>query len=71
MQDNKKEEPSADEVQSTRQYKKKFRRGPDVSSLVFMYCAGSGLCEGPITSSEESDCVCVCIIVCDLNSKAT
>jgi len=35
-------------------------------------CVGSGLCDGLITHSEESYrvCVCVCLIVCDLETSA-
>ena len=32
-------------------------------------CVGSGLCDEPITHSEESYPVCVCIIVCDLETS--
>ena len=34
--------------------------------LVFfvMWCVGSGLCDGLITSSEESYQMCVCVCVC-------
>jgi hypothetical protein len=44
------------------------------SSPIFVVCrVGSGLCDGLITRSEESYCVCVCVslsvclIVCDLD----
>jgi hypothetical protein len=44
----------------------------DVSSVVFaVFCAGSAVCDGPITYPEESYrvcvcvCVCVCVIVCN------
>ena len=43
-----------------------------MSSLVFIVCgAGSDLCDGLITRSEESYwvCVCVCVSVCDLQTS--
>jgi len=40
-----------------------------------VFCVGSGLCDGLITSSEESYwlcvCVCMCLIVCDIETSTT
>ena len=49
-----------------------FLWGHGCSSLVFVVCCvGSGLCDGLITRSEESYRVCVCLIVCDLETSTT
>jgi len=42
-----------------------------LSLLFFVSCVGSGLCDELITHSEESYhvCVCVCLIVCDLEKS--
>jgi len=40
------------------------------SSLVFdLYYVGSARCDGLITRSEESHQVCMCLIVCDLETS--
>jgi hypothetical protein len=39
-------------------------------SVVFVvFCVGSSLCDEVITHSEESSCVCMCLIVCDKESS--
>ena len=37
--------------------------------MFVMCCVGSGLCGGLITGAEESYLVCVCLIVCDLETS--
>jgi hypothetical protein len=52
--------------------KKNSRWGHACSSLVFVVCCvGSGLYDELITRSEESYrvCVCVCLIVCDVETS--
>jgi len=45
--------------------------GMDVRLLCLSCRVGSGLCDGLITRSEDSYpwCVCVCIIVCDIETS--
>jgi hypothetical protein len=40
-----------------------------VRLLCLLCFVGSGLCDGLITRSEESYRVCVCLIVCDLETS--
>jgi hypothetical protein len=46
------------------------RQGHGCLCLVFVVCCvGSGLCDVPISSSEESYRICVCLIVCVLETS--
>jgi hypothetical protein len=43
--------------------------GTDVHLSYLLCCVGSGLCDGLIPRVEESYSVCVCLIMCDLETS--
>jgi hypothetical protein len=45
--------------------------GTDVRLLLFVCCVGSGFCRELITRTEGFHRVCVCLIVCDLETSST